>query len=46
MAKELNNLLECAMSVNILPNVFSLGGNTKEFISSRTKVILESELFF
>lgn len=46
MTKELNNLLECAMSLNILPNVFSLGGNTKELISSRKKVILESELFF
>lgn len=46
MTKELNNLLECAMSLNILPNVFSLGGNTKELISSRKKVVLESNLTF
>lgn len=46
MTKELNNLLECVISLNILPNVFFLEGNTKELISSRKKVILESESFF
>lgn len=46
MTKELNTLLECAMSLDILPGVFSLKGHTKEVISSRKMIVLESKLVF
>lgn len=46
MTKELNTLLECAMSLTILPGVFSLKGHTREVISSRKTIVLESKLVF
>lgn len=46
MTKELNTLLECAMSLNILPGVFSLKGHTRELISRRKTIVLESKLVF
>ena len=46
MTKELNTLWECAISLNILPGVFSLKGHTKEVISSRKLIVPESKLVF
>lgn len=46
LSKELNDITECAFSLNILAGVFKLGGSLKETISIQKKVSLMTELNF
>ena len=46
LSKELNNLTECAFSLNVLKGVFTLNANVKQTISTQKEIIIETKLKF
>ena len=46
LSEELNHLTECAFSLNVLKNVFTLDANVKQTMSIQKEIIVETKLVF
>jgi hypothetical protein len=46
LSKELNSRVECAVSLNVLQGIFTLDATTKNTITTKKKVVLETRLEF